>query len=161
MSQGTFELEPPLVATDHQTPGKKVVISFADRPDYIAGRRSWVKYREMGVTQAAAGDVRAQVLIAEAAGNETTHWHLHRCEMQFLYVTSGALHLAFSPDHVFRLEAGDSIMIPGGTVHMELGAKEGVEVLEVTIPAEIGTETVANPWGDAEIDFSTFRRGRD
>lgn len=161
MSQGTFELQPPLVATDNQTAGKNVVISFADHPDIIAGRRSWVKYREMGVTEASGGDMRAQMLIAEAAGNETTHWHLHRCDMQFIYVKSGALHLAFSPDHVFRLEAGDSVMIPGGTVHMELGEEEGVEVLEVTIPANIGTETVENPWGDVAIDFKNYRRARD
>ena len=158
MSRGTFELVPPLVATNQQTEGRKVVISFADKPDFIPGRRSWVKYRELGVTEASGGEMRAQILMAEAEEQQTTGWHLHRCDMQFVYILKGALHMAFNPDHVFRLEAGDSVMIPGGTVHMEMGEAETVEVLEISLPADMGTENVDNPWGSTAINFKNYQR---
>lgn len=158
MSEGTFTLDPAEVATDGlAAPGKQVVISYGAKPDFVAGRRAWINYRELGVTEATGRGMRAQVIHA-GTSNEATGWHLHRCDMQFLFVIDGAINIAFSPDRIVRLGKGDSIMIPGGTIHMELGAPEGVEVLEVTIPADIGTEAVASPWGDAEVDFTKARR---
>jgi mannose-6-phosphate isomerase-like protein (cupin superfamily) len=150
---GIFTIEKPNVATDNATPGKRVVVSKGNAPHFIPGRRSWVRYRELGVTEATNGEMRAQVLHAGTA-NESTGWHLHRCDMQFLYCIDGAITIAFSPDHIVRLEAGDSMMIPGGTIHIEPGAPEGVEILEISIPADMGTESVPNPYGDVQIDFS-------
>jgi len=134
------------------------VLSFGSEPEFVAGRRAWIKYRELGVTEATEGAMRAQVILAGAGENKPTGWHLHRCDMQFLYVVSGAIHIAFSPERIFRFEAGDSVMIPGGTMHMELGGADGVEVIEVSIPADMGTETCTPPWGDAEIDFANYKR---
>lgn len=160
MPHGMIVLTPPDVATEEgfSLAGRKVAISFADRPAFLPGRRSWVKYRELGVTEASGGAMRAQVLIAEAAENKPTGWHFHQCEMQFLFIQRGALHLAFGPDQVYRLEAGDSIMIPGGVIHTELGEAEGAELIEVTVPASIGTEMAVPPWGDVEVDFTRFRK---
>lgn len=152
MSEGTFIVGAGELATDRQSAGREVVVSLADKPVFAAGRRAWVKYRELGLTEATGGGMRAQVIHAGTA-NESTGWHLHRCDVQFLYVMSGAISIAFSPRRIIRLGAGDSIMIPGGTIHMELGAPEGVEVLEVSIPADMATENVESPWGDEEIDF--------
>ena len=153
MSTGILTLSEAQTATDGQTPGKSVVASFGENPQFVAGRRAWVKYRELGVTQATGGAMRAQVIHA-GTSNQATGWHLHRCDTQFLYVISGAIHIAFNPETIFRLQAGDSLMIPGGTVHYELGLPEGVEVLEISLPADMGTENVASPWGDADLDFS-------
>ena len=154
----TFTLDVPEIAVDQQAANRQLVLSFASEPDFVAGRRAWIKYRELGVTAASKGAMRAQVILAGLGENKPSGWHLHRCDMQFLYVVSGAIHIAFSPDRIFRFEAGDSLMIPGGTIHMELGGDEGVEVIEVSVPAEMGTENCASPWGDVNIDFSTYRR---
>ena len=154
----TFTLDVPAIAVDDQAKNRQLVLSFASEPEFVSGRRAWIKYRELGVTHASEGAMRAQVIVAGQGENKPTGWHLHRCDMQFLYVISGAIHIAFSPDRIFRFEAGDSVMIPGGTMHMELGGDDGVEVIEVSIPAEMGTETCTPPWGDADIDFSTYRR---
>lgn len=163
MAHGMIVLEAPLVAVHESSPGagRKVAISFAENPTFLPGRRSWVRYRELGVTEATGGAMRAQVLIAEAADNKPTGWHMHRCEMQFLYIQKGALHLAFGPDQVYRLEPGDSILIPGGVIHMELGVPEGAELIEVTLPSEIGTEPVVPPWGDIAIDFTKYHKWSD
>lgn len=154
MSEGILVMESVPAGPDSGPDGRKrVVASFAERPLYVPGRRSWVKYRELGVTQASNGAMRAQVIEAGQGENKPTGWHLHHCDMQFLYVMSGAIHIAFSPDHVVRLGPGDTIMIPGETMHMELGEPEGLSVLEISLPADMGTEACVPPWGDLEVVF--------
>lgn len=153
MSHGTYLLDQPDVAVDKPISGTKVAISMADDPVYFAGRRAWVKYRELGVTEASGGAMRAQVLRADHGENKPTGWHLHRCDMQFLFGLKGELHLAFSPDHRVTLGPGDAIMIPGGVIHMEMGDPTLVEVLEISIPGDMGTENVESPWGDVDIRF--------
>lgn len=160
MNEATYVLQPPDIAAHEPHSDKKVAVSHGHSPLYVAGRRAWVKYRELGVTAASGGAMRAQVIRAEEGENKPTGWHVHRCDMQFLFGLKGAIHIAFSPDHVVTLGEGDAMMIPGGVIHAELGEPTGAEVLEVTIPAEIGTENVTSPWGDEPVDFETHRRTR-
>ena len=154
MTEATYLLDQPEIAAHEPFSDKKVSVSYGDRPNYVAGRRAWVKYRELGVTAASGGEMRAQVISAGEGDNKPTGWHLHRCDMQFLFGLKGAIHIAFSPDHIVTLGEGDAMMIPGGVIHMELGEPSGVEVLEVSIPAEMGTEAVESPWGDVEVVFN-------
>ena len=157
MTEPTYLLAKPDITTHGAYNGKNVAVSYGDAPQYVAGRRAWVKYRELGVTAASGGSMRAQVIVAEEGNNQPTGWHIHHCDMQFLFGIKGAIHIAFSPDHIVILGEGDAMLIPGGVIHMELGEPTGVEVLEVTIPAQIGTESVVPPWGDAEVQFKTGR----
>ena len=159
-ANGIVTLDTSKVASSHVVGdrNKRVVVSFGDNPTFVAGRRAWIKYRELGVSQASGGALRAQLIIAEPGENQPTGWHLHHCDMQFLYVLKGAIHIAFNPDDVIRLQAGDSVMIPGGTMHMELGQPEGAEVLELSVPADMGTEQCSPPWADVNIDMNMARR---
>lgn len=158
MTEATYLLDVPEIAAHKPFSGKKVAISHGDRPQYVTGRRAWVKYRELGVTTATGSAMRAQVIIAEEGDDQPTGWHLHRCDMQFLFGLKGAIHIAFSPDHVITLGEGDAMMIPGGVIHQELGERSGAEILEVTVPAEITTENVESPWGDVQIKFEREAR---
>lgn len=158
MAGGTFLLDSPDIAKDRPFSPKKVAVSHGADPDYVAGRRAWVRYRELGVTAATEGAMRAQVIIAAEGDNQPTGWHLHRCDMQFLFGIKGEIHIAFSPTHIVTLGAGDALMIPGGVIHMELGEPSGAEILEVTVPAEITTENVESPWGGVDVDFLKARR---
>lgn len=153
MSTSTYLLDQPEIAVDRPFSDKKVVVSHGDQPEYVLGRRAWVKYRELGVTEGSGGAMRAQVISAGEGDNKPTGWHLHRCDMQFLFGLKGAIHIAFSPDHIVTLGEGDAMMIPGGVIHMELGEPTGVEVLEISIPADMGTENVESPWGDSAVAF--------
>ena len=155
MPEPTYLLDRPEIAVHKPFSDKKVAFSHGDRPQYVAGRRAWVTYRELGVTAATGHAMRAQVIRAEEGGNQPTGWHVHHCDMQFLFGLKGAIHIAFSPDHIVRLGEGDALMIPGGVIHAELGELDGAEILEVTVPAEIGTENVESPWGDVEIRFGS------
>jgi mannose-6-phosphate isomerase-like protein (cupin superfamily) len=90
--------------------------------------------------------MRAQVTSAEQGMSKPTGWHVHKCEAQLVYVLSGWIDLEFA-DRKVRIGAGDSIMIPGNTPHNETGTSDTFELLEVSVPAEMGTEACNPPPG--------------
>ena len=106
-----------------------------------------MKYRELGVSAASGGRLRAQVTSASSGLSEPTGWHYHVCEGQFVYVLSGWIELEFAGGRKERIEAGDSVYIPGGTPHNETGSSENFELVEISVPADMGTEACAAPTG--------------
>jgi len=128
-------------------PKMKVAVTSAKQPDYVEGRRSFFKYRDLGVKAASNGWMRAQLTTAITGMTEPTGWHYHVCEGQFVYTLKGWVELAFEDGSKCRLEAGDSCFIPGGVKHNEIGTSDDLEILEVSLPGEIGTVAVDPPPG--------------
>jgi hypothetical protein len=64
----------------------KLAISSAKEAHYVPGRRHFFQYRDLGVTEATGGKMRAQVTSAKSAMDRATGWHYHTCEMQFVYI---------------------------------------------------------------------------
>ena len=124
---------------------KEVVIARADNPELVQGRREFFSYRELGVTKATDGQMRAQVTIATQGLSEETGWHVHLCEGQFVYILDGWVDLEFAGNRKERIVAGDSIFIPGNTPHNEIATSEEFQILEVSIPADMGTEPCSKP----------------
>lgn len=124
---------------------KDVVIARADNPEMVPGRREFFSYRELGVTKATDGRMRAQVTIATQGLSEETGWHVHLCEGQFVYVLEGWVDLEFAGNRKERIVAGDSIFIPGDTPHNETATSDEFQILEVSIPADMGTEPCDKP----------------
>ena len=120
-------------------PKMKVAVTSAKKPDYVEGRRSFFKYRDLGVTGASEGWMRAQVMSAVTGMTQPTGWHYHVCEGQFVYALKGFVELEFEDGTQCRLEAGDSCFIPGGLPHNEIRTSDDVEILEVCLPANMGT----------------------
>jgi len=125
----------------------KVAVTSAKHPDYVEGRRDFFKYRDLGVKAASNGWMRAQLTTAITGMTQPTGWHYHICEGQFVYALKGWVELAFEDGSKCRLEAGDSCFIPGGVKHNEIGASDDLEILEVSLPGEIGTVPVDPPPG--------------
>ena len=124
---------------------KEVVIARADNPELVQGRREFFSYRELGVTKATDGQMRAQVTIATQGLSEETGWHVHLCEGQFVYILDGWVDLEFAGNRKERIVAGDSIFIPGDTPHNETATSEEFQILEGSIPADMGTEPCSKP----------------
>ena len=118
----------------------KLAISTAKDALYVPGRREFFQYRDLGVTEATGGKMRAQVTSAKSAMDRETGWHYHTCDMQFVYVLKGWVDLEFAGGKKARFGAGDSVMIPGGTLHQETATSEDLELIEISVPAEMGTE---------------------
>ena len=126
----------------------KVTHAPASAPNYVKGRRDFFKYRDLGVTAATGGQMRAQVTIGSQGLTRPTGWHYHVCDGQFIYMLKGWVELQFA-DGTIRVEEGDSLFIPGGTVHNETNASADLEILEVSIPADMATKPCAAPPGAA------------
>ena len=76
---------------DHTPIGKTMKVAYADKDnaDYVAGRRAFFKYRDLGVTAGTNGFMRAQVTSAEQGMSKPTGWHVHKCQAQLVYMLSG------------------------------------------------------------------------
>src|SRR5262245_21440585 len=133
-------------ATEITPPGKMAYATPATAP-LVPGRRSFFQYRDLGVTAASSGKMRAQVTIGADGMTQPTGWHYHVCEGQFVYMLSGWVDLEFEDGQQIRLQAGESLYIPGGLRHNETGASRDLELLEISVPADMGTVPCDPPEG--------------
>ena len=124
-------------------------VSRKSKPEYITGRRAFFKYREMGVGDASGGKFRVQVMSAEKGLTEPTGWHYHVCEGQFIFMLSGWVNLVFENGDEIRIGEGDSAYIPGGLRHNETATSDTFELIEVSVPADLRTESCDPPDGMA------------
>jgi quercetin dioxygenase-like cupin family protein len=128
-----------------KAPAMKLALSAKGDARYVKGRRASFKYRELGVTDATQGRMRAQVTSTDHGITEPTGWHYHTCEMQFVYMLKGWLDLEFEDGRKMRLQPGDSVLIPGGSPHQETLTSDSFELLEISVPAEMGTVNCEAP----------------
>jgi len=130
------------------TPGRapvKLAVSTAETSPFVAGRRVFFKYRDLGVSGATDGRMRAQVMSAISGMTEPTGWHFHQCEAQFIYILKGWLELEFEDGTKTRSVPGDAILIPGGMKHNEIATSDDVEILEISIPGDMATKPCDSP----------------
>lgn len=111
----------------------------------VPGRREFFRYRDLLVAGATGGKLRAQVMSASAGMSQPTGWHYHVCEAQFVYALKGWVDLEFEDGRTIRLQAGESLLIPGGLKHNEIATSAEFELLEVTLPADMGTVPCEKP----------------
>ena len=117
-----------------------------DDPTFVPGRRDFMTYRDLGVTAASSGVIRAQITSAKQGLTRPTGWHTHICEGQIVYMLSGWIDLAFENETI-RIEEGDSLYIPGGTPHNEVATSDAFDLIEISVPADMGTEPCDPPPG--------------
>ena len=125
----------------------KPVHSSAKAPVMTQGRRDFFTYRDLGVREGSNGTMRAQLMTAITGMTEPTGWHYHVCEGQFVYALKGWVELEFETGDRLRLQAGESLFIPGGLRHNELSTSDDLEILEVSVPAAMGTVPCERPAG--------------
>jgi quercetin dioxygenase-like cupin family protein len=113
----------------------------------VPGRRDWFKYRDLGVTAATGGKIRAQTMSTSRGMSEPTGWHYHTCDAQFVYAVKGWVDLVFEDGQKIRLKQGESLLIPGGMKHNETATSEELEILELSLPADMGTVACDAPEG--------------
>lgn len=129
------------------TTGGKLAVAKASDAVFVPGRRDFFKYRELGVTEATGGRMRAQVTSATRGLGRPTGWHYHVCDHQLVYMLKGWVDLEFEDGTKVHLEPGDSLMIPGGMRHNETGTADELELLEVSVPADMKTVVCEPPAG--------------
>lgn len=146
MIDGSAAAKRASAETGSRKPGKLAHGTLATAP-FVPGRRDWFKYRDLGVTEASGGALRAQTMSTSKGMSEPTGWHYHVCEGQFVYTLKGWVDLEFEDGTKLRLNQGESLYIPGGMRHNETATSEELEILELSVPADMGTVACEAPEG--------------
>jgi len=123
----------------------KLWLDFASEARFSPGRRAFFKYRNLGVEEASNHRARAYQSTSVAGMLESTGWHHHICDFQFVYLMRGALILQFEDGTEAHLTAGDSMFIPGGVKHNEIYVSEDKDSIEFSMPEQIGTVPCERP----------------
>lgn len=117
---------------------KKLAYATPENAPLVPGRRSFFNYRELGVTEATDGLMRAQMTLATGV-MEKTGWHYHICDSQFIYAARGWIDLQFEDGRTIRVGQGESLCIPPGLRHNETAISDDLELLEISVPAKMKT----------------------
>ena len=136
-------------ATANDMSAGTMVHATALNSPLVPGRRAFFTYRDLMVAAATGGKLRAQVMSSSQGLSQPTGWHYHVCEAQFIYALTGWVDLEFEDGRTIRLQAGESMLIPGGMKHNEIATSTEFELLEVTLPGEMGTVPCDKPDGIA------------
>ena len=118
------------------------------------GLRDFFLYRDLGVEQATAGKVLAQLVKANMAPEKGTGWHRHGAEFHLVYMTKGWAKFMYGEEETL-VEAGDMVHQRPGIVHYLFDYSPDMEYLEIVSPADFGSLDVeeapcavpgATPW---------------
>ena len=106
------------------------------------GLREYFAYRDLGIAEATSGKVRAHVIRAQGKqvhGDE----HYHVLDFQLVYVLEGWAVVDFDGIGEVRFEKGSSWYQRPGIRHRVLEYSPDYTVLEITMPADFETVSVA------------------
>jgi quercetin dioxygenase-like cupin family protein len=133
----------PARPLDPDFPKGAFTIARAEGARWRVGLRPHFEYRDLEIQRATEGKVLAQVIRArqpcEGPGDE----HTHTLDFQMVYILKGWMKTWFEGEGERTLEAGDCMYQRPGIAHRVLGYSDDLEVLEITIPADFETTTVA------------------
>jgi quercetin dioxygenase-like cupin family protein len=87
--------------------------------------------------------VVAHVIRAAKGAEFSGQPHLHTTAFQMVYVLKGWVDFEYEGQPgVTRLEAGSCVYQPPSIRHREVGHSEDIEMLEIVMPGNFGTEEV-------------------
>ena len=110
---------------------------------FSRGRDAVREYGEkcgLGLAEATGGRYHAQVIRASAPSEEGTGPHRHALDFQMVYLLKGWARFDYEGEGEITLKPGDCVLQPPGIRHELTACSEDMELLEVTSPADFGTE---------------------
>jgi hypothetical protein len=126
-------------------PKQKFTVSHHREADFAQGLRAYAKYRDLGVASATGGMARAHVIrfVPPFRPEEASTPHYHDLDFQMIYVLRGWYKTEFKGEGVHTLEAGSCWIQPPRVKHAVLGYSDDCELLEIVLPADFKTVTLA------------------
>jgi quercetin dioxygenase-like cupin family protein len=103
------------------------------------GLRGYFEYRDLGIRRATRGKVVAHVIRARVGKAPHGEWHMHDCEVQFVYVLKGWVLFEYEGVGKVRMQAGSCFYQPPNIRHRELAHSKNLEMIEVVSPAAFRT----------------------
>jgi quercetin dioxygenase-like cupin family protein len=117
--------------------GQRFALHRAREASWAPWRLDGFEARDTGVTAATNGLAAARVVKSKVAGSAiTAPAQGHAGELLFLFILQGKLRIDSLGQGNYQLLAGASCVVPAG-VDYTLQADAGLEMLEVSLPAEL------------------------
>jgi quercetin dioxygenase-like cupin family protein len=99
------------------------------------GLRDFFLYKDLGIEQATAGRVIAQLVKANMAPVKGTGWHRHEADFQIVIMVKGWARFMYE-DKETLVEAGDVVHQRPGIRHFLFDYSPDMEYLEIVSPAD-------------------------
>jgi len=131
------DLNPPLVLpeTDHAF----VVRRLADQAPWVVGRAG-MQYRDLVPSRLGGAMIASHIRIPDG-GPVPDMVHFHRVGFQLIFCVKGWVDVLYEDQGgMRRLNAGDCFIQPPEIRHRVCEASDGIEVIEIGVPAEHVTE---------------------
>jgi mannose-6-phosphate isomerase-like protein (cupin superfamily) len=126
--------------------GQAFTICHADDGRFEArGLRAFFEYRQLGIAEATGGRYGAHVIRAVPGRHSEAQWHTHELDFQMVYITRGWVVFEYEGQGEQILREGSCVLQPPGIRHREVRHSDDLELIEITSPAEFGTDTAENP----------------
>jgi quercetin dioxygenase-like cupin family protein len=128
-------LNPPLVlpSTEHAF----VVRRLADQAPWVIGRAG-MEYRDLIPTRLGGAMIASHIRVPDGPVPDMVHFH--RVGFQLIFCVAGWVDVLYEDQGgILRIQAGDCFIQPPGIRHKVLHS-EGVQVVEIGVPAEHITE---------------------
>lgn len=124
---------------------QRFTVSHLHEADFKQGLRAYAKYRDLEIAQATDGMAQAHVirLIPPFRAEEASTPHYHDVDFQMIYVLKGWYKTEFEGEGVHTFEAGSCWIQPPRIKHAVLGYSDDCELLEIVMPADFKTTTLA------------------
>ena len=131
------ELNPPLVLPE--TRHSFVVRRLADQAPWVIGRAGMM-YRDLVPSRLGGAMIASHIRIPDG-GPVPDMVHFHRVGFQLIFCYRGWVDVVYEDQGPkIRLTAGDCFIQPPEIRHRVLEASDGIEVIEIGVPAEHVTE---------------------
>jgi uncharacterized RmlC-like cupin family protein len=119
-------------------------VSHLNQDDFRQdGLRPYAKYRDLGIAAATSGLCQAHVIrFIPPCTDEVRKRHLHRTELQLVYVLQGWIKNEFEGHGEQMMSVGSCWLQPSGIRHTVLDYSPDCELLEIIVPADFTTEDV-------------------
>ena len=146
MAEAVRSATPPAALA--QTPGDgafptgKFHVTHDKDAYWDPGLRQYFEYRDLGIVGRTGGRVRAHV-IRPINGCKPSDTHYHALDFQMVYVLKGWARVWFDGVGEVRFEQGSCMYQEPGLVHKVLEYSDDYTVMEITMPADFPTVTVA------------------
>jgi quercetin dioxygenase-like cupin family protein len=139
----TEEIKEDQVAAEASAGGVSIVNHLGADSFEKDGLRPFFEYRPLGLKELTGGKIGAHVIRAKPGKHADAPRHTHTLDFQFVYVLKGWAIFEYEGYGTHKLVEGSTVYQPPGIKHKEIDHSEDFEVLEITMPADFETNTVA------------------
>ena len=127
-------------------PKQRFALSHHREEDFDQGLRPYSAYRDLGIAPATGGMVQAHVIrmTKPFSADEVAIPHYHDVDFQMVYVLKGSFTSEFEGQGVHTFHAGSCWIQPPKIKHTVRGYSDDCELLEIVLPADFETVTLAD-----------------